>query len=56
MDPCLKAMEKDSQSGSSISRETLKKFKKDNFSDHQIREMNEVLHKLDLPALDQFAL
>ena len=54
---CLRAMEKDSQRGSMLARDTLKKFRKsEEFTQDEIREMNEILLKLDLPTLSEFRL
>ena len=53
---CLKAMEKDSQMGSSLSRQTLNKFKKKSFDEKETNEVNEILRKLGLPKMADFKL
>ena len=54
---CLRAMEKDSQQGSSLARDTLKKFRKsEEFTEDETREMNEILLRLELPTLSEFRI
>jgi len=49
-------MEKDSQIGSSLSRQTLNKFKKKCFDEKETIEVNEILQKLGLPKMADFKL
>ena len=49
-------MENDSQKGSSLSMDSLSKFKKESFSEKETLEMNDILNKLGRPNMDQFRL
>jgi hypothetical protein len=49
-------MEKDSQKGSSLSRESLNKFKKSSFNERETKEINDILVKLGLSTMSEFTL
>lgn len=54
LDQCISAMSKDSQQGSAISREKLQKSRPKDFTEGEIRNVNEIFQKMDLPPLERF--
>ena len=51
---CLKAMDKDSQSGSVLSKKNLKGSKKEKLSEEQLDLIQSIMSRFDFPALEDY--
>ncbi|TRY63442.1 hypothetical protein TCAL_16609 [Tigriopus californicus] len=54
VDACLRTMDQDSQRGSSLSRDKLKKLRTLKFTSEDVLEMNDIMAKLDFPTVENY--
>ncbi len=53
---CIKAMVKDSQMGTTLSRENLEMFKKNSLTRKEVQDIDSLLHRLGLPMMSEFRI